>query len=59
LSLIEHTWRHTTLGALAAGDRVHLEGDMMGKYARRLIAPHAEAVVHGILSATGPTGVKP
>src|SRR5476651_2536031 len=33
LSLIEYTWNHTTLGALRAGDRVHLEGDMMGKYA--------------------------
>ena len=41
LSLIEFTWRHTTLGALRAGDRVHLEGDMMGKYARQLLAPYA------------------
>lgn len=53
LSLIEHTWRHTTLGELAPGDRVHLEGDMMGKYARKLITPHMEAVVHGILSSSG------
>lgn len=44
LSLIEHTWRHTTLGDLVAGHRVHLEGDMMGKYARRLIAPHLDAL---------------
>ena len=43
LSLIEYTWRHTTLGALRAGDRVHLEGDMMGKYARQLLAPYAAA----------------
>ena len=41
LSLIEYTWSHTTLGALRAGDRVHLEGDMMGKYARQLLAPYA------------------
>ncbi|MDB4879165.1 MAG: Lumazine-binding domain protein [Gemmatimonadetes bacterium] len=44
LSLIEHTWRHTTLGDLAAGDPVHLEGDMMGKYVRRLVAPHMDAI---------------
>jgi riboflavin synthase len=46
LSLIEHTWRHTTLGALAAGDRVHVEGDMMGKYVRRLLEPTLSA--HGL-----------
>lgn len=44
LSLIEHTWRHTTLGDLVAGSRVHLEGDMMGKYARRLVAAHLDAL---------------
>jgi riboflavin synthase len=43
LSLIEYTWKHTTLGSLRAGDRVHLEGDMMGKYARQLLAPYAAA----------------
>jgi riboflavin synthase len=51
LSLIEHTWTHTTLGDLSAGDRVHIEADMMGKYVRRLIAPHADAV-SGILSSS-------
>lgn len=51
LSLIEHTWTHTTLGELRPGDRVHVEGDMMGKYVRRLLAPHAEAA----LAAAGPT----
>ncbi len=43
LSLIEFTWRHTTLGALRAGDRVHLEADMLGKYVRQLLAPYAGA----------------
>ena len=43
LSLIEYTWTHTTLGDLRVGDRVHLEGDMMGKYARQLLAPYAAA----------------
>ncbi|MDB4882008.1 MAG: Lumazine-binding domain protein [Gemmatimonadetes bacterium] len=43
LSLIEFTWTHTTLGALRAGDGVHLEADMIGKYVRRLVAPYAVA----------------
>ncbi|MEO8562615.1 MAG: riboflavin synthase [bacterium] len=41
LSLIEFTWSHTTLGALAAGDQVHVEADMIGKYVRQLVAPYA------------------
>ena len=41
LSLIEFTLRHTTLGALAVGDRVHVEGDIIGKYVQRLVAPYA------------------
>lgn len=41
LSLIEYTLRHTTLGALAVGDHVHVEGDIVGKYVQRLAAPYA------------------
>jgi riboflavin synthase len=37
LSLIDFTLRHTTLGALAAGHRVHVEADMLGKYVQRLL----------------------
>jgi riboflavin synthase len=37
LSLIEYTLRHTTLGDLASGDRVHVEADMLGKYVQRLL----------------------
>jgi len=43
LSLIEYTWTHTTLGALRAGDLVHVEADMIGKYVRQLVAPYAAA----------------
>jgi riboflavin synthase len=43
LSLIEFTWTHTTLGALRAGDGVHVEADMVGKYVRQLVAPYAAA----------------
>jgi riboflavin synthase len=40
LSLIEYTLRHTTLGDLAPGGRVHLEADVVGKYVQRLLEPH-------------------
>lgn len=40
LSLIEYTLRHTTLGDRVVGDRVHVEGDVIGKYVRRLVAPY-------------------
>jgi riboflavin synthase len=43
LSLIDHTTRHTTLGALRTGDLVHVEADMVGKYVRQLVAPYAAA----------------
>jgi riboflavin synthase len=43
LSLIEYTLRHTTLGALASGDQVHVEGDVVGKFVQRLAAPHLAA----------------
>jgi riboflavin synthase len=43
LSLIEYTWTHTTLGALRAGDVVHVEADMIGKYVRQLVTPYAAA----------------
>jgi riboflavin synthase len=36
VSLVPFTRAHTTLGALSAGDRVHVEGDVLGKYVRRL-----------------------
>lgn len=37
LSVIPHTRRHTTLGTLCPGDRVHVEGDMLGKFVRALM----------------------
>jgi len=40
LSLIDYTIRHTTLGDLVVGDMVHVEADMMGKYAQRLLMPY-------------------
>ena len=35
LSLIDYTLRHTTLGELKVGSRVHVEADMLGKYVLR------------------------
>lgn len=43
MSIIEYTHRHTTLGDRRAGDGVHLEGDVIGKYVRRLVAPYRTA----------------
>ena len=37
LSLIDYTVRHTTLGKLTIGDRVHVEADLLGKYVQRLL----------------------
>ncbi|MCU0647736.1 MAG: riboflavin synthase [Gemmatimonadaceae bacterium] len=47
LSIIEYTERHTTLGALRAGDRVHVEADMIAKHVARLTAPHLALVAGG------------
>ena len=40
LSLIEYTLSHTTLNALRVGQHVHVEGDVIGKYVRRMLAPY-------------------
>ncbi|HEX7049574.1 MAG TPA: riboflavin synthase [Longimicrobiales bacterium] len=32
VALIPYTWEHTTLSRLGAGDRVNLEGDMLGRF---------------------------
>ena len=44
VSLIPFTLDHTTLGTLRAGDTVHVEGDVIGKYVRRLLAGEEKAV---------------
>ena len=42
ISLIPITLQHTTLGSLAPGDTVHLEGDMIGKYVAALLGPRTD-----------------
>ena len=39
VAIIEYTERHTTLGRLASGHAVHVEGDVIGKYVRAMAAP--------------------
>ena len=42
ISIIEYTRRHTTLGALRAGDAVHVEADVIAKHVRRLLTGQRE-----------------
>ena len=44
LSIIEYTERETTLGALRAGSRVHVEADMIAKHVQRLFAAQRAAL---------------
>jgi riboflavin synthase len=39
VAIIEYTGNHTTLGRLRAGDRVHVEWDVIGKYVAALLGP--------------------
>jgi len=40
LSIIEYTLRHTTLGGLRAGGRVHVEADVIGKFVQKMVRPY-------------------
>ncbi len=42
-SLIPHTLAVTTLGAMEAGSRVHVEGDLIGKYVREFLERGAKS----------------
>ena len=46
VAIIPHTWAETNLSALQPGDPVNVEGDLMGKYVQKILAPRAEAM-HG------------
>lgn len=45
VSLIPHTAHQTVLGGKKAGAAVNLEGDMLGKYIERLMAPPEDRAV--------------
>jgi riboflavin synthase len=40
VSLIEYTVRHTNLGELRPGSRVHVEADIIAKHVRRMLEPY-------------------
>ena len=42
VSLIPHTREHTTLGERKAGERVHLEADVLGKFVKQLLVKGEE-----------------
>ena len=41
VSVIPFTYEHTTLGSLGVGDRIHVEGDMLGKFVKQLLDSRA------------------
>ena len=45
VAIIDYTLRHTTLGALAAGDHVHVEADIVAKHVQRLMAPFSAGMI--------------
>jgi riboflavin synthase len=44
VSLIDYTLRHTTLGDLKVGSRVHVEADAIAKHLRRLLEPYLREI---------------
>ena len=44
VSVIPFTYEHTTLGSLGVGDRIHVEGDMLGKFVKQLLGSRATDV---------------
>jgi riboflavin synthase len=40
ISIIEYTWKHTTLADLHPDDRVHIESDVIGKFVQRMMQPY-------------------
>jgi riboflavin synthase len=43
VALIPVTFEHTTLGSKQPGDRVHVEGDVIGKYVEKLVGHRGDA----------------
>ena len=37
VAVVPHTWKHTNLSALAPGDPVNVEADLVGKYVQRVL----------------------
>jgi riboflavin synthase len=47
VGVIDYTRRHTTLGALRAGDEVHVEADVIARYVRQLLTPYVPVTGQG------------
>ena len=47
VSVVPFTCEHTTLGSLEVGDRVHVEGDMLGKFVKQLLELRATPSTDG------------
>ena len=54
VSIIPHTLKETTLGALKVGSRVNIELDVIGKYVEKLLSPGIKAV-----AVDGGEGINP
>jgi riboflavin synthase len=54
VAIIPYTWSHTTLSGLEPGDPVNLEGDLVGKYVRRLVEPYGDGLAARGRRAGGP-----
>jgi riboflavin synthase len=54
LSIIDYTWRHTTLSDRARGDSVHLESDIIGKYVKKLLDPYLAAQAKSVFNGITP-----
>lgn len=48
VAIIPHTWAETNLSELEPGDPVNVEGDLMGKYVQKILAPRAAAKHGGV-----------
>lgn len=44
VNVIPETWRVTTIAEWVAGTRINMETDVIGKYVRRMLAPHVGSI---------------
>lgn len=51
--IIPHTLQVTTLGAVGVGDRLHLEVDLMARYAARLLEASGDTGLHRFAKGSG------
>jgi riboflavin synthase len=54
LSIIDYTWRHTTLSDRLRADDVHLECDVIGKFVQHLLEPYLKSLPPGPGGALSP-----